>query len=186
MCSCCGKEKPYVHKEDKLCSLCNLNRHSGKRLKRFIDTVVIPSEYSLRLLQCLVATINWETVDQNVYFRIRRFGKFLQRHHVESPLTWDAIIKLKRTLTGNKYKPLRSCLEQVGELLLGVCKEEDLDPDLRRIKPLARISSLSPNIIALFEKYDLWLRTERMNTPAGGAITLLPWVISGSGAPAVD
>ena len=166
MCSCCEKEKPYVHKEDKLCSLCNLNRHAGKRLKKFIDTVVIPNEYSLRLFQCLVATINWETVNENVYFRVRSFGKFLQRHHFASPLTWGAIIKLKRTLTGNKHKPVRSCLEQVGELLLGVCKEEDLDQDLRRIKPLARISSLSPNIIALFEKYDLWLRTERMNTPA--------------------
>lgn len=61
---------------------------------------------------------------------------------------------------------MRSCLDQIGELLLGECKERDLDEDLRTIKPLARISSLPPDITSLLGKYDLWLRTERKNTPA--------------------
>lgn len=170
VCSCCGREKPYVHKKDKLCCLCNLNRHARKRLKRFVDTVVIDDKYNRRLLDCVVGTINWEMVDENVYLRVRSFGTFLQAHHFEGPLTWNAIIRLKRMLTGAKYtgakhKWVRSCLDQVGELLLGVCKEGDLDEDLRGIKPLARISPLSANIIALLEKYDLWLRTERKNTP---------------------
>lgn len=105
-------------------------------------------------------------VNANVYFRARSFGIFLQTYYFEDPLTWNTIIKLKRTLAGAKYKQVRSCLDQVGDLLLGVCKEGDLDEELRSIKPLARISSLSPNIIALLKKYDLWLRTERKNTPA--------------------
>lgn len=166
ICSCCGKEKAYLQKKDKLCYLCYLNRHAGKRLKRFVDTVVIENQYNRSLFGCIAGTINWELVDENVYFRIRSFGRFLQTHHFEGPLTWNAIIKLKRLLTGDKYKKVRSCLDQIGELLLGVCNERDMDEELRTIKPLARISSLAPNIISLLGKYDLWLRTERRNTPA--------------------
>ncbi|MBC8028492.1 MAG: hypothetical protein H7Z16_00105 [Pyrinomonadaceae bacterium] len=60
---------------------------------------------------------------------------------------------------------MRSCLEQLGELLLDPAKDEDLEECLSGINPLVPIASLHADVIAVLKKYDLWLRTERKNTP---------------------
>ena len=122
----------------------------------------------MTLFRHLVGRINWEKVDNQTYLRFKDFGEFLQGHQFDGPLTWKVILQLKAALRERgprrTHRPshLRSCLEQLGELLLDPVKYEDLKECQRG--PLVPISSLDPKVVGVLEKYDLWLRTERKNT----------------------
>ena len=164
-CSRCGKDKPYVHRKDKICRRCNLNRHAPKRLQRYLETVRITNEYNLTLFRHLAGLINWATVNERTWNRFHEFAVFLQSHQFDGPLTWGSIRELRATLLGKRYAHVRSCLEQLGELLLEPAIDEDVEECEPESKPLVPISSLEADVIAVSKKYDLWVRTERRNTP---------------------
>lgn len=164
ICSGCRKDKQYKHKTDRLCYGCAWNRYAPKRLRRYVETVSISSEYNLSLFHRLTGLINWEKVNRHVYKRFRRFGRFLQSHKFEGPLTWEAILKLKADLPGVKLRPVRSCLEQLGDLLIDPAVDETIEMTKKRIRPLVPISQIQGGDVAVFQKYDLWLRTERKDT----------------------
>lgn len=164
ICSRCGKDKPYLQKTDRLCNSCNLNRYLPKQLRRYVETVIISSEYNLSLFQRLTALINWEKVDVHVYNRFLRFGRFLQSHKFESPLTWEAILKLKADLPGAKLQPVRSCLDQLGDLLIDPAVDETIEATKKRIRPPIVISQFQADDVAVLQRYDCWLRSERKDT----------------------
>jgi hypothetical protein len=174
-CSGCGKDREYALKKEKLCQSCYMNRDAARSLKGYVETVNIPNEYNRSLFRHLVPLINWETADEKTRLRFRHFGRFLQRHQFKGPLTWEGILELKAALPGNKYLRVHSCLRELGELLLDPSKDETLEERQRRIQPLIAISSLEADVISLLKKYDLWLRTERKNTPSsrGNHLTML-------------
>ncbi len=164
ICSGCRQNKPYQHKTDRLCNSCTLNRYAPKRLRRYLETVSISSEYNLSLFLRLTGLINWEKVNRRVYDRFRRFGRFLQSHKFEGPLTWEAILKLKADLPGVKLRPVRSCLEQLGDLLIDPAVDETIEMTKKRLRPLVPISQIQGDAAAVLQKYDFWLRTERKVT----------------------
>ena len=85
-CSGCGKDKPYfMHKTKKLCNACARKYYAPNRLRRYVETVIIPSEYNLSLFRRFVELINWEKVTKRVHDRVRRFGNFLQTHKFRRP-----------------------------------------------------------------------------------------------------
>jgi hypothetical protein len=126
----------------------------------------ITNEYNLTLFRRLVELINWATVNERTWNRFHEFGLFLQSHQFDEPLTWGTIRRLRATLLGRKYKPVRSCLKQLGELLLGPEDDEVVEEGARTLGPLVPISALEADVIAVFEKCDLWLRDERKNAPS--------------------
>jgi hypothetical protein len=164
ICSGCGKKKSLANKRDNLCSGCNKDQGAPRKLQRLLDTLIISKKYNLTLFRYLVGHINWEKVDGETYARFKEFASFLQGHNFAGALTWGLILKLKIALPGKRYSRVRSCLEQLGELLLGPVKEDDLESHLRKRGPLGPISSFEASVVAVLEKYDLWLRTERKNT----------------------
>lgn len=164
-CSGCGKDKPYRNKRDNLCGWCYVNRLAPRSLRRYLERVSITNEYNLTLFRHLTALINWERVNEEDRLRFSDFGKFLQSHQFEGPLSWASILKLNSELSGAKFRCVRSCLEQLGEILLDPAEKETLDESARRSKPLVPIAGFQDDVIALLKEYDLWLRTERTNTP---------------------
>ena len=162
-CSRCGEHKPYLHVKYKLCRRCNRNRRTQKRLQGYLETVIISHEYNLTLFRHLTGLINWESLNEETRLRFKDFGEFLQSYHFDGPLTWEDILKLKEALPGIRYFRVRSCLEQLGELLLDPRKDEDLAECQRRSRPLEPVFPLGASVVAVLKKYDLWLRTERKN-----------------------
>ena len=165
-CSGCGRDKQYVLKKAKLCNRCYTIGYAPRGLQKNLETVSISNEYNRTLFNHLAGLIDWETADEEARRRFRDFGKFLQTYRFDGPLTWGSILKLKSELPGARFVYVRHCLHQLGELLLDPSKDETLEECKRRIRPLVSISSLEADVIAVFEKYDLWLRTERKNTPS--------------------
>lgn len=164
-CSGCGKVKQFILKKERLCSGCQMNRYAPRGLQKCLDTVSISNEYNLTLFRHLVGSIKWEAVDEEDRRRFTEFGRFLQSHRFDGPLTWGSILKLQSELRGGRFARVRACLQQLGELLLDPSKDESLEEYKRRNQPLVPISSLAADVIAVLKKYDLWLRTERKNTP---------------------
>lgn len=162
-CSCCNKEKPYAHKALKLCRRCNLNRVAPRRLKKNLDSISISNEYNPALFQDLIALIKEERVNEETRVRISEFGKFLQTHQFHEPLTGASILELGATLPGKRYARVRSCLKQLGKLLLHRANDAGLEEYTRRIELPLVISSLEADLVGVFKKYDFWLRTERRN-----------------------
>jgi hypothetical protein len=171
-CSCCNKEKPYVHQEFKLCRRCNLNRVAPRRLQRYLGTVSISNEDNLTLFHDLIALIKRERINDETLLRVREFGTFLQTHQFPNPLTGESILELRTTMPGKKYARLRLCLTQLGELLLARANDRGLLEYKGRIKLPALVSSFDADIIVVFKKYDLWLRTERRNVSTARACDL--------------
>jgi hypothetical protein len=165
ICSGCGKHKPYEHKRDRLCLMCKKNRYAPRLLRSFLLRVRISNKYNDRLFRWLTEMINWEKVDHNTYSRLVRFGRFLQGHTFEGPLTWEAILKLKTSLPGEKFQGVRWCLNQLGDLLLDPVVDETFEMAKKRLwQPLASISQIPSDEFAIMQKYDFWLRTERKVT----------------------
>ena len=108
----------------KLCSRCVLNHWAPSRLRRYVETVNISHEYNLTLFRHLTGLIKWETVNEEKRSQLYDFGKFLQIHKFEEPLTSESILKLKADLTVAQFERVRCCLEQLAELLLGPAKDE--------------------------------------------------------------
>ena len=165
VCSGCTRDQNYTHKTKRLCGRCALNHWAPNRLRTFIETIRISDEYNLALFRHLTGLINWKSVNEEDRFQIYDFGRFLQSHKFEEPLSWGSIRKLRTALSGASFRGVRSCLEQLGKLLLDPAKDEDLNEGMGGINPLVPIASLHEDLIAVFKKYDLWLRTERKNTP---------------------
>jgi hypothetical protein len=164
-CSGCNKDKVYRDKKYELCHRCNVNRHAPRRLEKYLETVSIPNEYNLTLFHHFIGLISCERVTEETFLGVRALGIFLQTHQFNSPLTWETILELTTTLPGRKNDRLRLCLKHLGELLLDPANDESLEECKRRIKLPVVISSLEADLVAVFTKYDLWLRTERRNSP---------------------
>lgn len=164
ICSGCGKHKPYKHKRDRLCHMCKSHRYAPIHLRSFLKRVRILNKYNDSLFRRLTEMINWEKVDHNAYCRLYSFGRFLQEHTFDGPLTWEAILKLKADLPGIKFQGVRSCLDQLGDLLLDPAVDETLEMAKKRLRPLVSISQIQGDEFAIVKKYDLWLRTERKVT----------------------
>lgn len=162
-CSSCKKDRPYIHMTKKLCSRCVLNHWAPSRLRRYVETVNISHEYNLTLFRHLTGLIKWETVNEEKRSQLYDFGKFLQIHKFEEPLTSESILKLKADLTVAQFERVRCCLEQLAELLLGPEKDENWEDCMNGINPLVPVASLQADVSAVFKKYNLWLRTERRN-----------------------
>ena len=163
MCSSCKKDRPYIHMAKKLCSRCVLNHWAPSRLRRYVETVSISHEYNLTLFRHLSERIDWELINEDKRSQLYDFGKFLQCHKVEEPLTLESILKLKADLTVAQFERVRGCLEQLAELLLGPEKDENWEDCMNGINPLVPLASLQADVSAVFKKYNLWLRTERRN-----------------------
>jgi len=163
ICSSCKKDRPYIHIAKKLCSRCALNYWAPSRLRRYVETVSISHEYNRTLFRHLTGVINWETVNEEVRRQLYDFGKFLQCHKFEEPLTLESILKLKADLTVAQFERVRCCLEQLAELLLGPEKDENWEECMNGINPLVPLASMQADVVAVFKKYNLWLRTERRN-----------------------
>ncbi len=168
VCSGCARNRLYFHKKDKLCSSCTVDRYAETKLRRDLESVSISNDYNLTLFHHLVERINWPAVTDQVRRRLSAFAKFLQSHRFDSPLTWDSIQKISAELPGPKYYYVRLCLQQLGELLLDPRTNEEMEESNRRNRAVIPLSflPLPTNLMAVFKKYDLWLRTERKNTPA--------------------
>jgi hypothetical protein len=164
-CSGCGKDRPYIHKTKRLCKVCALNHWAPNRLRTYVKTLRISNEYNLALFRQLVGLINWERVTEEDRVRFYDFGEFLQCHTFEETLTWGSILKLKSELPPAKFRSVRFCLERLGELLLDPAKDDNWEECMNGINPLVPLACLDLDAIAVFKKYDLWLRTERKNTP---------------------
>jgi hypothetical protein len=147
----------------KLCYRCALNHWAPNRLRRYVETVSISHEYNLTLFRHLTGLINWKLVNEENRIQFCDLGKFLQCHKFEEPLTWGTILKLKADVPVAQFNRVRGCLEQLAELLLGPMKDEDWEECMNGINPLAPLDSLDMDVIAVFKKYNLWLRTERRN-----------------------
>lgn len=152
------------HKTKKLCNACARKYYAPNRLRRYVETVSIPSEYNLSLFHRFVELINWEKVTKRVHDRVRRFGNFLQTHKFEGPLTWEAILTSKIDLTGVRLQDVRSCLAQLGDLLIDPAVDETIESTKQRLRPLVAFSQLQGDDVPLMHKYDFWLRTERKAT----------------------
>lgn len=164
-CSGCGKDRRYIHKTKRLCNVCCLNHWAPNRLRTYIKTGRISNEYNLALFRQLVGLINWEMITEEDRGRFYDFGEFLQCHTFEETLEWGSILKLKSELPPAKFRSVRFCLERLGELLLDPVKDYNWEECTNGINPLVPLASLDLDAIAVFKKYDLWLRTERKNTP---------------------
>ena len=165
ICSGCGKHKPYKHKGDRLCQMCKGRRYAPRLLRSLLRRVRISNKYNDNLFRRLTEVINWENVDHNTYSRLYRFGRFLQGHTFEGPLTWEAILKLKTSLPGVKFQGVRSCLNQLGDLLLDPAVDETFEMAKKRLwQPLASISQIPNDEFAILQKYDSWLCTQRKIT----------------------
>ena len=140
-----------------------MNYWAPSRLRRYVETVSISDEYNRTLFRHLTGLINWETVKEAERSQFYEFGKFLQCYKFEEPLTWETILKLKADLSATQFLRVRGCLEQLAELLLGPAKDENWDECMNGINPLVPLDSLQADVVAVFKKYNLWLRTERRN-----------------------
>jgi integrase len=136
-------------------------RYAPGGLRKFVETVNIPDEYSRDLFLRLVALIDWETAGEETRRVFSQFGRFLQSYHFDRALTWESIIKLKSELAGRRFEFVRRCLHRLGELLLDPSKDETLEECQRRLRPLVLKASLAADVMAVLKKYELWLRTER-------------------------
>ena len=183
ICSSCKKDGQYRPYTNKLCNKCALNYWAPSRLRRYVETVSISDEYNLTLFRHLTGLINWETVNEEVHIQLYDFGKFLQCHKFEEPLTLGTILKLKADLTVAPFERVRCCLEQLAELLLGPAKNENWEECMNGINPLVPLAALPANVVAVFKKYNLWLRTERRNNRKARRNHFEHWVTSGDGAP---
>ena len=117
-CSSCKKDRPYIHMAKKLCYRCALNHWAPNRLRRYVETVSISHEYNLTLFRHLTGLINWKMVNEEDRSQFCEFGKFLQCHKFEEPLTWGTILKLKADLPVAQFNRVRGCLEQLGGTLV--------------------------------------------------------------------
>lgn len=163
ICSSCKKDRQYRHPGNKLCNRCALNYWAPSRLRKYVETASISDEYNRTLFRHLTGLINWETVNEELRVKLYDFGKFLQCHKFEEPLTLESILKLKADLTVAQFERVRCCLEQLAELLLGPAKDENWEECMNGINPLVPLASLPANVVAVFKKYNIWLRTERRN-----------------------
>jgi hypothetical protein len=164
-CSSCGKDGRYAVKKEKLCFHCYMNRCAPRRLQKLFKTVRLPNEYNQTLFDHLAGSIDCEKADEETCRQVLKFISFLKIYRFDSPLTWESIIKLKSNLPGVRFHYVRRCLQLLGELLLDPLKDETLEECKKRIKPLGPVASLEANAIAVFERYDLWLRSERQDVP---------------------
>lgn len=163
ICSNCKKDRLYRHRVNKLCKSCTLNYWAPNRLRKYVERVSISHEYNRTLFSRLTELINWETVDEEERSQLYEFGKFLQSHKFEEPLSWESILKLKADLPAAQFLRVRGCLEQLGELLLGPEKDESWEECINGINPLGPVALLQTDVVAVFKKYNLWLRSERKN-----------------------
>lgn len=164
ICSGCGKDRQYYQKAKKLCSSCTANLSAPTRLRTLIETISISNEYNRSLFQLLAGLIEWQKSNENMYVRLKAFGRFLQRHEVVGPLTWEAILKLKADLPGVKLRPVRSCLDQLGDALIDPAIDESIEATKERISALIPIAQIEGPDRDLMHKYDFWLRSERKVT----------------------
>jgi len=148
-------------KRQKLCKRCTADYRAPTRLRRFIETIIISDDFNRSLFQNLVDTINWETVDEEVRRHIFEFGTFLQSHMFERPRSWSAIRELSGQLKDHKFRRVRECLEDVGQLLLGARNEQSDEVNLHPLNPVAWVP---PELRQIMEKYDRWLCEERDDT----------------------
>lgn len=157
-CSRCNRDCSYVLKTAKLCKRCAHNEQAPKRLRIFIEKVGISNEIDRSLFQKLVETIDWNRVDEEFCRHICDFGTFLQSHTLKQPLTWSNIRKMCYDLKAHKFRRVRECLEDVGQLLLGPRNEQIDELELNSLKPVAWVA---PELQVIMGKYDRWLCDER-------------------------
>jgi hypothetical protein len=87
-CTGCGKVKQFILKKERLCNGCYMTRYAPRGLQKCLDTMSISNEYNLTLFRHLVGSIKCERVDEEDRRRFSEFGRFLQSHHFDGPLTW--------------------------------------------------------------------------------------------------
>lgn len=161
-CSHCDRDCSFELKTAKLCKRCAHNHQAPKRLRIFIEKIRISNELNRSLFQNLVERIDWDTVDEEFRRRICEFGTFLQSHTLEQPLKWSSIRKVCYELKAHRFRRVRECLEDAGDLLLGPASEK---PDEINIDPLRPVRWMPRDVRQIMERYERWLCEDRNNTP---------------------
>jgi hypothetical protein len=160
-CSRCDRDCSYELKTAKLCKRCAHNHQAAKRLRIFIEKISISNELNRSVFQKLVETIDWDRVDEEFRRHIFEFGTFLQSHTLE-PLTWSSIRKVCYELKAHKFRRVRECLEDVGDLLLGPASAKS---DEINIDPLRPVAWMPRDVRQMMEAFERWLCEDRNNTP---------------------
>jgi integrase len=129
-------------------------------LRKYIVGFTSPYPYNTVLFDQLATSIDWNAVDENRVRQFRVFGRFLQTHKFSRPLTWEAIEEALPPLQHaqrRKPKMIRSCLLDLGHLLVARGEMESREAYTRRRNALGYIQQAPEYIRPLLQRYAAWL-----------------------------
>jgi len=166
-CAKCNKLKVIYHKGKQLCKHCQLDELAPKALQKYLSEFTSPYPYNERLFHILANTIDWSAVDGNTLQQYKVFGRFLQTYEFRAPLGWAAIeeaLPSREKMRGRKTRIIRSCLLELGYLLVAKGELESREAHTLRRNALTPLKSAPEFIQPLLHRYTAWL-WERQNVP---------------------
>lgn len=167
ICARCGKFQVIYHKDKQLCKHCIANDRAPGDLRNYIESFTSPYPYNTVLFDLLATSIDWDTVDEDRVRQFRVFGRFLQTYKFNRPLTWEAIEEALPPLQhaqSRRPEMIRSCLLDLGHLLVARGEMESREAYTRRRNALAPIQKAPEHIRPILHRFTSWL-WERRNVP---------------------
>ena len=147
-------------KAECLCKQCYKDQRAPQALREYVKGFTTPFRYNRTLFEALAGTINWQAVNQQVDRRFRAFGRFLQTHEFEEPLTWQAIEDALPALGPTKRnipKQVRASLLDLGHVLAAKGELERREAYVARRNAFLPITRAPQQIQPLLEQYAAWL-----------------------------
>lgn len=160
ICVQCKRLKVIYVRGDHICKHCYLDRLAPKTLREYVANFTTPYPFNHYLLELLVSSLDWEQVNEKTYRKIRSFGRLLQNQPLPEPLTWEAIEAALPTLSAtNRMTPkqIRSCLYNVGHLLVAKGKLESWETFIARRFALLPLEHAPAQIQGILRRYSVWL-----------------------------
>lgn len=168
-----GCDKLIIIQKSQLCRLHHTDQEAPSLLREYFESYTSPFPQNQRYMAELVATINWEAVDNRSMKirgrdldRFRAFGSFLETYELPEVLTWHAIdqaLPLLGQTNAVKIGFIRSCLFQLGDLFAERREMQDHSSHLQE-RSLSRSLQRSP---AAFLKhvsgFQQWLLKGMLN-----------------------
>ena len=162
ICAGCGEHKIIYSTGKRLCKQCLDNDLAPGALRRYVEGFTSPFPYNTFLFNLLASSIEWNTVDTTRAGKYRAFGRFLQTHKFNEPLTWEAIEEaLSPRKRVQSVKRVRSCLLDLGHLLAARGEMESREKYKTRCYALAAIQQAPEHIRPLLQRFAGWLWERR-------------------------
>lgn len=160
ICPHCRQPKVIYSVRLQACKQCYKRLRAPELLRHYITQYETPFPFNRWLFDLLVDTLDWTTVDETVYRRVRYFGRYLEGVAVDNPLTWEAIERLMPPLgptNRNIPKQIRACLLAVGHLAAAQGLLETREVYLERKRVISTLRRSPAHLQPLLEEYATWL-----------------------------